>query len=83
MAGLLLLWLCIKGIAQTLEHKHITLFSNNTPTIGWVERMVSRKSCIMAQLVRALALRLNIEKMCPLTPVHIPGVENPMRYIPS
>jgi hypothetical protein len=54
MAGLLLLWLCIEGILQTLEHKHVALFSNNAPTISWVERMASRKSCIMAQLVRVL-----------------------------
>ncbi len=83
MAGLLLLWLCIKGISQTLEYKHIALFSGNTPTISWVERMVSRKSCIAAQLVKALALCLNIAKMCPLTPVRIPGVENPMTDIQS
>jgi hypothetical protein len=58
MAGLLLLWLCIKGIAQTLELKHIVLLSNNTATVtvGWVERMTSRKSHIAAQLVTALAL---------------------------
>jgi hypothetical protein len=83
MAGLLLLWLCIEGIAQTLEHKHVALFIDNTPTIGWVERMVSQKFCIAAQLVRVLALRHSIAKMCLITPVHIPGVKNPMADIPS
>ncbi len=39
MAGLLLLWLCIEGIAQTLEHIHVALFSNSTHPllVGWRE----------------------------------------------
>jgi hypothetical protein len=45
---------------------------------------MSRQSCIAAQLGREMALvRLNIAETCPLTPVHTPGVENPMMDIPS
>ena len=62
MAGLLLLWLCMEGIAPDLAHKHIALFSNNLPAVSWVTKMVSKKSCVAAQLVRALALQLNIEQ---------------------
>jgi hypothetical protein len=62
MAGLLLLWLCIEAITQTLEQKHAALISNNTTIVGWEKRMASQKSCIMAQLVRVLALHLNIAK---------------------
>jgi hypothetical protein len=83
MAGLLLLWLCLEGIAPDLAHKHIALFSDNSPTISWVTKMGSRKSRVAAQLVRALALQLNIKQTCPLTPVHIPGVENALTDIPS
>jgi hypothetical protein len=83
MAGLLLLWLCLEGIAPDLAHKHIALFSDNSPTISWVTKMVSRKSRVAAQLVRALALRLNFKQTCPLTPVHIPGVKNALTDIPS
>ncbi len=43
--------------------------------------MVSQKSHITAQIVRALALCLNIQKICPLTPVHIFGVENALTDI--
>ena len=60
MAGLLLLWLCLEGIAPDLAHKHVALFSDNSPTVSWVTKMASKKSRIAAQLVRALALRLNI-----------------------
>ncbi len=33
MAGLLFLWLCVKAIAPDIAHKHIALFSNNSPTV--------------------------------------------------
>jgi hypothetical protein len=83
MAGLLLLWLCLEEVAPDLTHKHIALFSDNSPTVSWVTKMASRKSKVAAQLVRALALRLNVKQTCPLTPVHIPGVENALTDIPS
>ena len=54
MAGLLLLWLCIEGIAPDLAHKHVALFSDNLPTVSWVTMMASKKSPVAAQLVRAL-----------------------------
>ncbi len=82
MAGLLFLWLCVEAIVPDLAHKHIALFSSNLPTVSWVNKMASRKSHIAAQLVRALALCLNVQKTCPLTPVHIPGVENALTDIP-
>ncbi len=74
VAGLRLLWLCVEAIAPDIAHKHIALFSNNSPMVSWVDRMASQKSRIAAQLVCALALWLNIKKTCPLTPVHILGV---------
>jgi hypothetical protein len=67
MAGLLLLWLCIEAIVRDVAHKHVALFSDNSPTISWVEKMASKKSRIAAKLVRALALCLNVTKTCPLT----------------
>ena len=83
MAGILLLWLCLEGITQNIAHKHIAFFSDNSPTVSWVDRLASRKSRVAARLVRALALRLNLHRACPLTPVHIPGVENALADIPS
>ncbi len=83
MAGLLFLWLCIEGVVPNIAHKHVALFSDNSPTVSWVEKMASKKSCVVAKLVRALSLRLNVKKACPLTPVHIPGVENALTDIPS
>ena len=45
--------------------------------------MASRHSMVAAQLVRALALRMKLRRTCPITPCHIPGVENAMTDIPS
>jgi hypothetical protein len=67
MAGLLLLWLCTKAIVCDIAHKHVALFSDNLPTISWVEKMASKKLRIAAKLVRALALHLNVKK-CARSP---------------
>jgi hypothetical protein len=83
MAGILLLWLCLEGVASCIAHAHIAFFSDNLLTVSWVDRLASRKSRVAAWLVRALSLRLNIQRACPLTPVHIPGVENALTDIPS
>ena len=61
----------------------MALFSDNDPTVSWVQRLVSRHSNIAAQLVRALALQVKLGAACPITPCHIPGVENSMTDIPS
>ena len=45
--------------------------------------MRSRRSWVVAQLVRAIALRMKLYQTCPITPVHIPGKENAMTDIPS
>ena len=51
IAGLLLLWLCPEGIATDLAHKHIALFSDNSPSVSRVTKMASQKSRVAAQLV--------------------------------
>jgi hypothetical protein len=70
-------------VVLDIAHKHVALFSNNLPTVSWVEKMATKKSHIAAKFVCAFALRLNINKTCPLTPVHIPGMENALTDIPS
>jgi hypothetical protein len=83
MAGLLLLWLSLEGVAPDMAHKHVALFSDNSPTLSWVAKMASKKSRIAAQLVCALAFRVNLKQACPFTPVHIPRMENALTNIPS
>ena len=83
MAGLLFLWLAMEHVCPTINGAHIALFSDNSPTVHWVQRMASRSSTIAMQLIRALALRLQLMQASPLTPLHIAGVQNAMTDIPS
>ena len=83
MAGLLLLWLAIEGTCPGLAGSHVALFSDNSPTVSWVARLAARKSKIAMQLLRILALRLQVQRTSPLTPLHIRGIDNAMTDIPS
>jgi hypothetical protein len=82
MAGLLLLWLMIEHICESLTEKRIALFSDNCPTVSWVQRMACRSSLIAEQLLRVLTLRMNAQQSCPLTTLHIAGDQNSMTDIP-
>ena len=83
MAGLLLLWLVMEDVCPTVSDAHVALFSDNSPTVHWVQRLAAKHSTVAMQLVRALALWLQITKASPLTPLHIAGVSNSMTDIPS
>ncbi len=83
MAGLLFLWLVMESVCGNFQEKQVTLFSDNSPTVGWVRRLATRGSLVSAHLIWALALRLKLKGTCPLTPLHIAGEENLMTDIPS
>ena len=83
MAGLVLIWLIIEFVVKNLRHKHVLLLSDNSPSVGWVDRMASKRSTAAAKFLRALAYRINEKQACPITPLHIPGVHNRIADIPS
>ena len=83
MAGLLFLWLVMEAVCGNLREKNVALFSDNSPTVGWVWRLATQGSLVLAHLIRALALCLKLNGTCPLTPLHISGEENAMTDIPS
>ena len=83
LAGLLFLFLVMEEVCPSLLHAHCGLFSDNSPTVGWVTRMAAKGSVVAGQLLRALALRLKYSKCSPLTPQHIGGKKNQMTDIPS
>ena len=39
MAGLLMLWLVMEEVCPKLQSAYVELFSDNSPTIGWVKRL--------------------------------------------
>jgi hypothetical protein len=82
MAGLLFLWLVMESVCGNLRKKRVALFSNNLPMVGWVRRLATRGSLVLAHLIRALAFRLKLKGTCPITPLHIAGEENSMTDIP-
>ena len=83
MAGLLYLWLVMEEVCGDLRKKRVAIFSDNSPTVGWVRLLATRGSLVSANLIRALDLRLKVNGTCPLTPLHIAGEENSMTDIPS
>ena len=83
MAGLMLLWIAIEGVCMNLEDAHVALFSDNSPTVSWVDRLAARSSNVAMQLLRTLALRLQLTRTSPLTSLHIPGHQNAITDIPS
>jgi len=83
LAGLLLLWLVMEDVCKPPPACHVALFSDNQPTVHWVERLASKSSAVAGQLLRALALRLKLKAASPLTPQHIRGIENAITDIPS
>ena len=83
MAGLFLLWLVMESVCPCLRRRHSALFSDNSPTVGWVRRAAARGSIVAQQLLRALGLRMRVRECPPLTPLHLAGTENAMTDIPS
>jgi hypothetical protein len=51
LAGLVILWLVMEHVCGLLKEKHVVLFSNNIPTVIWVQRMASCSSLIAEQLI--------------------------------
>ncbi len=71
MAGLLMLFVIMEHVCGPLVKKHVTLFSNNSPSLGWVKCLASCQSIIAAHLIQTLALWLKANKYCPLMPQHM------------
>ena len=51
MVRLIILWLVIEGICNDLRERHITLFSDNSPTVEWVWRLASKWSIVAKNLI--------------------------------
>jgi hypothetical protein len=51
MAGLLLLWFVMEDICSALTNAHVALFSNNSPTVLWVQQFAAKHTVIAMQLV--------------------------------
>ena len=59
-AGLLLLWLIMEDVCPLKVGSRVGLFSDNSPTVRWVQCLALRRSAVAAQFIRALSLRLKL-----------------------
>ena len=73
IAGLLMLWIVMVEVYPKLRAALVALFSDNSPTIGWIKYLAARGSLVSIQLVRALTLQLKKAGASLLTPLHIDG----------
>lgn len=78
-----MLWLVMEDVCPCTEGAHVALFSDNSPTVHWVQWLAAKHSKVAMQLVRALALHLQITHASPLKLLHIAGVDNAMTDILS
>ena len=83
MAGLLLLWLVTEEVCKVKYGDHVDVFSDNHPTVSWVDRLAPKISVVTRKLLRALSLKLKMKGASPLTPFQIYGKQNAMTDIPS
>ncbi len=83
LAGLVLLWIMVEHVCTDLIEKRVALFSNISPSVGWVQQMAVCSSLVAEQLIWVLALRFNLQCVCPITMFHICGDQNSMTNIPS
>ena len=73
----------MEGVCGPLQEKRVAMFGDNSPSISWVECLASKQPLVAENLVQALALRLKIQRACPLTTIHIAGRRNTISDIPS
>jgi ribonuclease HI len=76
MAGVLVAWFILETCAH-LRHTCATVFSDNTPTVSWMQKLMSHsKKPTSARLLRALAMRARtLETQVPTVP-HWAGKDN-------
>ena len=48
-----MLWIVMEEVCPKLLAAYVALFSETSPTIGWVKRLVARGLLVEMQLVRA------------------------------
>ena len=81
MAALVMLFLVMESTVENLQTKRVALYSDNSPSVHWVQRLAVRSSVAAMQLIRILALRMQVHRISPLTTLHIEGSKNAMTDI--
>ena len=85
MAAVVLHFSTLESVAPTLRHKHVFVYSDNSPSVAWVTKMATKtaKSDAAHRLVRGLALRQRMLESAPVSIAHVAGVDNALADIAS
>jgi hypothetical protein len=85
MAAVVLHLSTLESVAPTLRHKHISVHSDNTPSVAWVTKMATKtaNSDAAHRLIRGLAIRQRMLESAPVSISHVAGVDNALADIAS
>ena len=56
ISGLLLLWLVMEEVCKVKYGDHVAVFSNNHPTVSWVDQLASKSSVVAVKLLHTVAM---------------------------
>jgi hypothetical protein len=83
LAALVMLHLMLELVARMSQHNISAAWSDSSPAVGWIARMVMKQSKIAGRLLRGLGLRQRLREMYYVLADHIPGTENNMSNFSS
>jgi hypothetical protein len=72
----------MEDICGPLDDKRLTMFNDDSPTIGWATKIASKRSLVAEHLVQALALCVNQKKHAHLQQSILPGSATPSPIYP-
>jgi hypothetical protein len=68
---------------QSLHHKHIATFCDNTSAVAWTQRLCKSKSQVAARLLKVISIRLHKRQASSLLPMNIAGEDTTMADVVS
>ena len=83
LAGMVLNIFALECNVQSLRHKHIASFCDNTSAVAWTQRLRTSRSKVAARLLRIISIRLHQRQASSLLPMNIAGEDNKMADVVS
>ena len=78
LAGLVLGWLVMEQVFDSLRFKHVGMFCDNTSAVAWCYKGNASKSMVSSRLLRLLYARQRQRQASTLLPINIAGKDNTM-----
>lgn len=68
LAGNVIEWLVLEGMQVKLQHSHVEILSDNSPSVSWIDRWASKSNGPPGRLLCILALCQWMAQASPLAP---------------